>query len=491
MATDERNTSHFRFDERFTVALSALAFICLVVVTIITGLCILEFPGISPKYLVVFPALLLGITIFFVVSKAPEVLVHLCLMGAILDQWEKLAFTGIPYLTATKLLFLVGLAVLLLRSVVSRENRPPMKFPAAALAYLPFSLLCLVSALAFAYSLRAGLRWVTAPVTLPLFCIVLTQFVPSEKAALRVLKGFVLYSFFPMAVASLEYVLGIRLAGPTDFQILGIADIFRVGANYDNPNDFVVLMIFSMPILLLWMVQSKKLLPRLLLLAGFLLQAFILWKTYSRSGYLAVGFSLVAIAWLGRGGVRRFGIAVSLLACVVFMCTPDVKNRLITMMGIRTESEGQAQALASVNIRKQLLEVGTKEFMKHPFFGVGFSNIGPLAQTYSSVLYSRLTVECVYLEILAEMGLIGFSAYCLFLIVAFRAMIKGLERCRGRPEVEPIFVGLAAAFCGYAFKGLFDTTLTDNLPWVLLGVMVHLGHEQHQINSTESSPSDE
>jgi O-antigen ligase len=428
------------------------------------------FGGILPLFLL--PALAGGMVLVLVITRWPVVAIHLSFIGVILDQWEGLSFTGIPFLTLSKVIFLVCLLILLIRYFI--PSSPRLQLPSAALAHLPFSLICAGSVCAFAYSVKSAFRWLLAPLTLPVFGIVLAQFITNQKNAIRLLKAFAVYSFFPMLVALMESLLHRRFSGPTSFVLYGIDDIFRVAGSYENPNDFVVLMLFSVPVLLMWAYQTNRWPLRLLLLAGSVLELLILIKTYSRSGYLSMAFSLFAIAWLGKGGIRRLGLIICLIGGVALLSIPDARERLMTLTGMRGGGPGTSQALASVGFRKQLLTVAWTEFLNHPIFGIGYSNIGPRAKTYSSMLDMKTTAENTYMEVLAEMGLIGITAYLFFLMWAWFAMREGLARVRGDLEVEPLFVGLAAGYCGFAFNSLFDTNIQDNLPWVLLAVMVHL-----------------
>ncbi len=426
--------------------------------------------GIRPLYFL--PALTAGIALVLAITRWPVLAVHLSFIGVILDQWERLSFTGIPFLTLSKVVFLACVWILLMSCLISIPSR--FRLPSAALAHIPFSLICLGSACAFSYSVRSAFRWLLAPLTLPVMGMVLTQFIPNQRSAVRLLKAFAVYSFFPMLVALQESLLQRRFSGPANFVLYGIDDIFRVAGSFENPNDFVVLLLFSVPVLLLWAYQSRRWPIRLILLAGCVLELLILIKTYSRSGYLSMAFTLFAIVWLGRGKIRRLGLVICLVGVLALLSLPDARARLLTLTGIRGGGPGASQALASMSFRKQLLVVAWTEFLNHPVFGIGFSNIGPRARTYSTMLDMKTTAENTYMEVLAELGIVGFSAYLFFLLWAWNAMRTGLTRVRNDPLIEPLFVGLAAGYCGFAFNSLFDTNIQDNLPWVLLAVMVHL-----------------
>jgi O-antigen ligase len=292
------------------------------------------------------------------------------------------------------------------------------------------------------------------------------------------LKALALYSFFPIGLALVETFTQHRLTGAMNFVLYGIDDIFRVAGSFENPNDFVVLLLFSVPLLLLWSLQTKRWSLRLFLIAGCLLELLILMKTYSRSGYLSMAFTLLMIAVLGQGKIRRLGILLCFLGVCGLLGLQETRDRLVTLVGIRTSGPGVSQGLASVNYRRQLASIALNEFSKKPVLGVGFGNIGARAATYSPLLANKSTAENTYLEILAELGLVGFLAYLFFLGIAWSTLKTGLNRVRGDPNIEPFYVALAAGFCGFAFNNLFDTNFQDNLPWILLAILVHLGVSQ-------------
>lgn len=404
----------------------------------------------------------------------PVILVHFCLIGGVLDQWERLDFIGIPFLTASKALILLAAMILMVRWWLSPPGGWSPIHPTPVLAHLPFSAVCVVSAAAFGYSLSHSLRWAAAPATLPIFAWVLSQFVQSRREAASLAKAFAIYSFFPISVAVLESALRRRIGGSIEILFHGASDIFRVAGNFDNPNDFVVLLLFSIPLLLMWSLQTRSWVVRLALLSGTILQGLILLKTYSRSGYLSLAVVFASMVLFGRGRMRRAALAVCLLGAVTILSLPDVRERLLSLVGIRPTTPGASQALASLDYRKMLLAVGWSEFLEKPILGTGYGNIGFEMHKHSTLLY-QTTVENTYVEILAEMGLVGLFFYLLFLAFAGRSLLTGLRNTRGDPSVEGLCLALACGYCGFVFNGLFDSNLVDNIPWVLLPVFVHLG----------------
>jgi O-antigen ligase len=457
-------------DARLTLGIATLALLSGFALLILSGVLSPWAPEGDIRAPQLAGVLLAGLGFTLAVIQRPSLLVVFSLLGVVLDQWESLDLIGLPQLTLTKLLALLGGTVLVARILVGRENRPFL-FPAPALAHLPFSLVCVISTLAFAYSPRGALRWLIAPVFLPLFAILLTQFVNERREALRLLKVFVVLSFFPMGVAFFEALRGRSLTGPIE---LGVTNLFRVAGNFENPNDFVVLMLFSIPVLLLWGVHSQSLGAKLLLFGGAFFQGLLLLKTYSRSGYVSMAFAIASIAFLGRGKVRRYAIAACVLGACSLLLLPDTRDRIVTLFGIQSKTVSLAESFESINTRKLLADAAWSEFLKNPLLGVGFGNFPARAKTYSDLI-TQETAESTFLQILAETGLVGFGAFGLFLWTCWRSLRTGLARAREQPEYELFYIGLAAGYFGYLLNCLFDTNLEDNLPWVLLPLLVFLG----------------
>lgn len=460
-------------DERLLLGLTVLSSATVLLLLLLAGLLSAFAPPFAVRSGYAAAAIGLGVALGLAISQWPELLVYLTLLTVILDQWERFDLEWIPYLTLSKLLMALAAALLAIRYVLKREKSPALLFPSAALAHFPFSLICLISALAFAYSPLGALRWLMAPLFLPILSILLVQFIRDRDTALQLLKAFALFSFFPIAVAAVESVLGRTFGGPAEIVFYGVQDIFRVAGTFENPNDFVVLMIFSIPLLFLWAYQTSSWTVRIALLLGAMFQGLVLMKTYSRSGYLSVGLTLFALVFFARGRLRRYALGACVLGACAMLLLPDVRDRLLTLAGIRSGEVGLAQAFASISYRKLLLLAAWSEFLEHPILGIGFSNLGPRARTYSTLIH-QITAENTYVQILAELGIVGFAAYLFFLGTAWNRMMAGLRAVRGDRRVEPLFVGLAAGYCGFAFNSLFDTNIPDNMPWVLLAIMVHL-----------------
>jgi O-antigen ligase len=117
---------------------------------------------------------------------------------------------------------------------------------------------------------------------------------------------------------------------------------------------------------------------------------------------------------------------------------------------------------------------------RFPILGVGPGNSYPYMIEYSVIG----TPHNQYLNILLELGIVGFAIFLGFVASTIRFGLRLLRDVRGRP-VEPFVLGWLAAFCGMAAGGLTGDFLLPSvrntglelfsgfyLHWVLLGTAV-------------------
>jgi putative inorganic carbon (HCO3(-)) transporter len=113
-----------------------------------------------------------------------------------------------------------------------------------------------------------------------------------------------------------------------------------------------------------------------------------------------------------------------------------------------------------------------------PILGIGpgnsaFNKIYPL---YMRPKYSALSAYSIYLEILVETGIIGFSCFIWLLIVTFNQSIQQIKRLRQSPSREGFWIMAAiAGMIGLMIHGCVDTVWyrpqVSTLWWFLIAII--------------------
>jgi putative inorganic carbon (HCO3(-)) transporter len=113
-----------------------------------------------------------------------------------------------------------------------------------------------------------------------------------------------------------------------------------------------------------------------------------------------------------------------------------------------------------------------------PILGIGpgnsaFNKIYPL---YMRPKYSALSAYSIYLEILVETGIIGFSCFIWLLTVTFNQGIQQIKRLRQSPSREGFWIMAAiAGMIGLMIHGCVDTVWyrpqVSTLWWFLIAII--------------------
>jgi len=104
----------------------------------------------------------------------------------------------------------------------------------------------------------------------------------------------------------------------------------------------------------------------------------------------------------------------------------------------------------------------------HPLFGLGPDNFRHFygAEFGLEAWDERIGVNNLYLEVLADLGVLGLAAYLWIVIEPLRSVARRLD--------DPLFLGIALALGAFLIHGLLDSFLafapTVLLFWLLLGL---------------------
>src|SRR5262245_27493493 len=133
--------------------------------------------------------------------------------------------------------------------------------------------------------------------------------------------------------------------------------------------------------------------------------------TFSRGGFLGLIAMGGLLLWkLGRGRRLKITLAAALIFGVLLAATPGgYGNRLATIFNIEQDQTGSAQ------LRRELLERAATIAINRPVVGVCMLNF----HIYS---IQENVSHNAYLEIAAELGVIGLIAYLILILAPLRSL---------------------------------------------------------------------
>jgi O-antigen ligase len=128
--------------------------------------------------------------------------------------------------------------------------------------------------------------------------------------------------------------------------------------------------------------------------------------------------------------------------------------------------------------RRSLWQAAMKLFFAHPITGIGPDNFrhrfGPVLGLAPTDVDERLHANSLYLETLADLGVVGCLAFGLLGLATFRTA----RRASRAPATRFLALGVAAALGAYLLHGVLDYFLeftpTYAQFWLLAGMMAAL-----------------
>lgn len=255
-----------------------------------------------------------------------------------------------------------------------------------------------------------------------------------------------------IASATIAAGLGILITawgGPAGIPLRGVlsaapdAEWFdRVAGPFFNPNYFGYLLASAITLIagLIPRIQ-RRWWPLVGTVTAILALALIL--AFSRGAILAgVGGVLAVTFWHHRRLAIGAGVAAIIAAVILYPVF--LEARLERTFG-DSSNRAFAAEQANVDSREQVLQTGVRIFLTEPLIGVGYGRFqftSPRFQGNSEITFAH----SVYLQILAEQGIVGTTSAALFGL----ALLLAVVRNRG-----PFAATGFGVFASYMVAGLF------------------------------------
>ena len=233
-----------------------------------------------------------------------------------------------------------------------------------------------------------------------------------------------------------------------EFAAQGLRIEGLVGGMFENPNDLATALNILLPFAVALTGASKGL-ARLFYLgcAAFLTIGVLV--TLSRGGFLGLIASSGVLLWkLGRGRRLKTTLGAALICGILFAVMPGgYENRIATIFNNEQDQTGSAQE------RRELMERAASIAINRPIVGVGMGNFH---------IYSIREKEAhnAYLEIAAELGVMGLIAYLIVIFAPLRSLHRIERQTRGmrsksEREMYWLSVSIQAAFVAYMVCSFF------------------------------------
>ncbi len=182
------------------------------------------------------------------------------------------------------------------------------------------------------------------------------------------------------------------------------------GSQHGGNNEFAVAVAMAIPLMLLWLRETRDRALRIVLLAGIALSYASVVSSWSRGGMLALAAMTLLLVLRSRRKLLAIPLLLA-LAALLFVQLPD------QWFG-RMETVTAYQADESASRRMQAWQVGLEFANKHPVTGGGFNAWPALTLTTAG----GIDWHSAYVEMLAEHGYVGLLLWAGLLVATLLSL---------------------------------------------------------------------
>lgn len=293
-----------------------------------------------------------------------------------------------------------------------------------------------------------------------------------------IVSVFGLWQFVGDMLGAPAWLTGLRSTYTRD--ILGFT---RVQSTAAEPLYFANYLLLPIALAGTWLLRGpeKRVSKFLAALLGIMVLNVFL--TSSRGGWLGLSVTLLALLWLERSRLRNWkpiasgvGVGLAAIALGVMLLgrffSPTLSSVPQTFFRhVTTVTDG-----AAFDDRASTFSSAIEAWKRRPWIGVGYGGYGPhvSAFTFTSPESGWPIVNNETLELLAETGVLGLTAFVIFLFFLFR----GARQSAG-PDIDHIRIACVAALLGMLAQYQTFSTLYIMHVWFTIGLILIASKNEH------------
>lgn len=327
----------------------------------------------------------------------------------------------------------------------------------------------------------------------PLLYFVITNNISDERQICRILNVLLI-------VGSLFGIYGIFQYNGIDFSFwlrnIGRQQVFGL---FGNVNFFAEYLIVPLPIAVSLFFATQNKLKKILLLIGIIVMGASLTATFTRGSYLGFSVSLIFMSFLflisrGKNFIKKnrkiFIIILAVVIIITFLfIIPNPLNKSGTAIEKIKSRISISQLTQSSSIKRRIATWKFTVLMikDHPLLGSGIGTYKYNTLKYQAEFFKQGENRSLYphgfaekahneyLQLWAEMGIVGLGIFVWLIISYFSCGIKILRKIKDEYK-QGIIIGLMGSVVAVLIDGLFGFPLhlpaTVILFWLVLALTI-------------------
>jgi putative inorganic carbon (hco3(-)) transporter len=332
-----------------------------------------------------------------------------------------------------------------LAGIVIRKDLKKLYFPAAIMlgAYFAWVLLSCFNSAHPSQSFRGIFK---ALQYLLVFLAVATQSWNTAK-----MKRFVYFAAGAVVLVGIsgivQYVTGTdfirqRTLTPDDH-------LRRISSSFVHPNDLGAYLVVMASLFVSMLLLKKNTLKQSgIFLTALIVSVVCLFLTGSRGAWMSFGAAFITVGILK--GKKAAAIFIAILAAIFFLMPSETRERIYETVDLESGTSWE----------RIMIWEGTVDMIKeHPILGFGVNTFSQHFPDYKPEEYpdDRYAHNC-YLQMAAEIGIVGTVFFMMFIIAALFSSLKGILRLPDGQR-KGLAIGLFGGSVGFALNSAVDTHL--------------------------------
>ena len=382
-----------------------------------------------------------------------------------------------PTIPLVGLVLFTGISYLL--SLITGNKKYTFKILPIDVFILAFVAVLLYSFVT-SYAVSNSLQAFVIHIVLISFYFMLVNIIRTKKQLNWIIITFVIVT----AVISLYGLYQYKVGGVTSdawVDTTMFEDIkSRVVSTFGNPNvlgEYLVL-ILPLSVALIW--TQKGWFNKSLSLIMVLLMLGCLLCTSSRGAWLGLILAMAVFAVLKDRRLIVLGIFVLIL--LPFFLPPWVINRFASIGNMQDSSSAYRVSvwIGSLKIVKDYWLSG---------IGLGLEPFRLVYPNYALSAAYALHSHNIYIQLLIETGIAGFTCFMGMLVVFFKNTVAYSIKCKDK-FLSTVLVAVTAGLMGYLIQGLVDNIWYNYRVLLAFWVLIGIGMAAYRIAKTEKEEID-
>ena len=269
-----------------------------------------------------------------------------------------------------------------------------------------------------------------------------------------------------------------RLASIQMDRALATSSTPRIGGPVNAPNLWAQVLVAISTLIVFRFFHEKQLVKKLAMVLTLGIILYIVLNTYSRGAYLVLGINAVLLLFTFRKHFNPIIVIAGVVALVLLIpFLPGTYRDRFTSLFVVTTENGIYED-TSLRGRSSEMLTGLAMFLEHPILGVGAGNYNTNYQRYSQQIGLEFRSEArdphsLYIQLLAETGILGTIAFLGMIYFLFEALNKACRSIEGSPHLAewlPWVSAMRFVILSYLLTSIFLHNAYIRYLWIFIAM---------------------